>query len=285
MGELLQVGLFNVIITQSFCDNFYRGGLTMYHFLDPNPQGSPLVVFIHGLGADSEMWVYQMQVLVEAGMRPIAMDLPGFGKTPWVGKEWNIHEVAKGLADWLRQFSPGKKVIVGLSMGGVIAQQIALDFPEQVERLVLVSTFATLRPSSWKNWIYLLRRGGTVLLNGSAAQAEQVADHLFPDASQAFYHQMVIEKIHQADPRAYQKAMRSLMIYDSRRDLVRLSIPVLVITGKNDGTVPPIAQEELTKCILGAHQVIIPMAGHAVNIDQSQLFNQVLLAFIQSIGS
>jgi 3-oxoadipate enol-lactonase len=257
----------------------------MYHYLDPNPKGSPLVVLIHGLGADSEMWVYQMQVLVDAGMRPMAVDVPGFGKTPWVGTKWTVREIAKGLADWMRQFSPGKKVIVGLSMGGVIAQQIALDFPEQVERLVLASTFATLRPRTWKNWIYLLRRSGTVLLNGSAAQAEQVADHLFPEASQAIYHQMVIEKIRQADPRAYQKAMRSLVFYDSRDMVKNLSLPVLIITGAKDGTVPPAAQAELANLIPNARQVVIPEAGHAVNIDQAQLFNQYLLAFIQLTGS
>ena len=227
------------------------------------------------------MWFYQMQVLVDAGMRPIAIDLPGFGKTPLHGQKWNIQVVTRELADWLSRLSPGKKVIVGLSMGGVIAQQIALDFPNQVERLVLASTFATLRPRTWKNWMYLLRRSGTVLLSGSAAQAEQVADHLFPDAGQSIYHQMVIEKIRLADPRAYQKAMRSLVIYDSRNKVKNLSLPVLVITGAKDGTVPPVVQTELANLIPNARHVVIPEAGHAVNIDQPDLFNQSLMDFIR----
>lgn len=252
-----------------------------YFYLDPNPTGSPIVVFIHGLGADSEMWWFQLQELAEAGMRPIAMDLPGFGKTPVGEGGWSLQKIRSGLANWLKELSPEKKILVGLSMGGVIAQQIALDFPDQVDRLVLASTFATLRPKTLKNWIYLLKRGGTVLLSGSAAQAEQVADHLFPDASQKTYHQMVIDKIRQADPRAYQKAMRSLALYDSREEVKYLSLPVLVITGENDGTVPLAAQTELTNLMPNAHQIVIPEAGHAVNVDQPGLFNQHLLAFLQ----
>jgi len=252
-----------------------------YFYLDPNPTGSPVVVFIHGLGADSEMWWFQLQELAEAGMRPIAMDLPGFGKTPVGEGGWSLQKITSGLANWLEELSPEKKIIVGLSMGGLFAQQLAVEFPDQVERLVLASSFATLRPKTLKNWIYLMKRGGTVLLSGSAAQAEQVADHLFPDASQAIYHQMVINKIRQADPRAYRKAMRSLVLYDSREKVKYLTLPVLVITGANDGTVPPAAQTELAKLIPNAKQVEIPDAGHAVNVDQPGLFNQHLLAFLR----
>ena len=162
-----------------------------------------------------------------------------------------------------------------------IAQQLALDFPEQVERLVLASTFASLRPRSWKNWAYLLRRSGTVLLKGSAAQAEQVANHLFPDHSQAVYRQMVIEKIRQANPLAYRKAMQSLMLFDSRRWVARIRVPVLVMTGAQDGTVPVAAQTELTKFLPDARQIIIPQVGHAINVDQPELFNQHLLGFLR----
>lgn len=251
------------------------------HYLDPNPGGSPLVVFIHGLGADVEMWVYQLRVLAEAGMRPVAMDIPGFGKTPLEGEGWSIRLISGRLGQWLEALSPEPKMVVGLSMGGVIAQQLALDFPEQVERLVLASTFASLRPRSWKNWAYLLRRSGTVLLKGSAAQAEQVANHLFPDHSQAVYRQMVIEKIRQANPLAYRKAMQSLMLFDSRRWVARIRVPVLVMTGAQDGTVPVAAQTELTKFLPDARQIIIPQAGHAINVDQPELFNQHLLGFLR----
>jgi 3-oxoadipate enol-lactonase len=252
-----------------------------FYFLDPNPSGSPTVFLIHGLGADSEMWGYQLLALAAAGMRPVAMDIPGFGKTPLHGRQWRLKSVAKDLAGWMAELAPGKNGVVGLSMGGIIAQQLALDFPDQVERLVLASSFASIKPRSWKSWYYLSKRAVTLLIGGSGAQAEQVADHLFPDASQAEYHQMVVDKIHQADPRAYRQAMRNLVLFDSRRKVKKLNMRVLVITGQDDGTIPPAAQAELARRIPGAQHIILPAAGHAVNVDQVELFNQHLLAFLQ----
>ena len=254
----------------------------MYHYLDPNPNGSPLVLFLHGLGADSEMWVYQLAELAKSGMRPVAVDLPGFGKTPMENGQWEIETICRDLASWLKQLTSEKKMVVGLSMGGVIAQRFAIANPAEVNRLVLASTFATLRPTNMQSWFYLLKRSGTVLLKGSAAQAELVANHLFPEASQAVYRQMVIDKIRQADPRAYRKAMRSLVLFDNRRQLKNLTMPVLVITGARDGTVSPTAQTALAGFIPRSQHVVIPGAGHAVNVDQPILFNQILLNFLHS---
>ncbi len=133
-----------------------------------------------------------------------------------------------------------------------------------------------------QSWFYLLKRSGTVLLKGSAAQAELVANHLFPEANQAVYRQMVIDKIRQADPRAYRKAMRSLVLFDSRRQIKNLTMPVLVITGARDGTVSQVAQAALARFIPRSQHVVIPGAGHAVNVDQPILFNQILLNFLHS---
>ena len=80
---------------------------TIFHYLDFNPDGQPAVLLLHGLGADGSSWGYQIPVLCEAGLRPIAPDLPGFGKSiPGEGR-WSIARAANEVA----------RMVTGLNTG------------------------------------------------------------------------------------------------------------------------------------------------------------------------
>jgi len=254
--------------------------MTMLHFLDPNPSGSPGVLLLHGLGADASSWTLQFPALVEAGFRPLAPDVPGFGASRYDGRGWSLKRVAAALAGLLDEAATGPVDVVGLSMGGVIAQQLALDKPQCVKKLALASTFAALRPESAAGWVYWLRRTLLVSFKGIPAQARFVAGRLFPRPEQEPLRRMLIEQITRADPRAYRAAMRALGLFDSRRRLAQIQAPTLVITGADDGTVSPSAQRALAQGIPGARQVVIAGAGHAVSVDHFEEFNAALLAFL-----
>ena len=249
-------------------------------FLDPNPGGKPAVLLLHGLGADKHSWGYQLPALSAAGMRPVAVDVPGFGESPFSGKNWRVKTAAKLLVDWMNANTQEPFDVVGLSMGGVIAQQIALDFPARVRRLVLADTFATLRPKSPKTGVYLLSRLVVALLRGPQKQAEMVAWHIFPRKEQEALRGELIRCIARSDARVYRAAMRQLALFDSRSRLKELTMPVLVIGGAEDATVPPSAQAELASFIRGANQIVIPQAGHAVTVDQPEAFNRALIGFL-----
>lgn len=247
--------------------------------LDPYPQGTRPVVLIHGLGADGESWALQFPALAAAGFRPLAVDLPGFGRSPAPAGRWSISNAARAVLGMLQNLSIPRAAIVGLSLGGTVAQSIALLAPEVVEKLVLVSTFACLRPRRWNETAYLLRRFAIANLRGVRYQAETVARRVFPSPEQQILRDLLVQKILAADPRAYRAAMRSLAVFDSRARLASIHVPTLVITGAVDTTVPPRVQAELT-AIPGARQVVIPGGNHAVIADQPERFNQELLAFL-----
>jgi len=253
----------------------------IFHYLDFNPEGSPAVLLLHGLGADGSSWGYQIPVLCEAGFRPIAPDLPGFGKTIPGSGRWTIARAATDVARFLQGLSIPSLVVAGISMGGAVALQLALDYPERVDRLVLISTFACLRPSRFDEMGYLLGRFVVANLRGKEYQAETVAQRLFPRPEQEELRRELVQRILEADEKVYRQAMQSLALFDARKRLAEIRAPTLVISGENDSTVPLANQVELARGIPGARQVVIPQAGHAVIADQMARFNQEFMQFLR----
>jgi pimeloyl-ACP methyl ester carboxylesterase len=254
--------------------------MSSLHYFDPNPAGHPAVLLLHGLGADAGSWTLQIPVLTGVGFRPIAVDIPGFGLSPFDGRSWSIRRVADGMADLLEELQTGPAHVVGLSLGGAIAQQFALDIPHLTRKLVLVSTFAVLRPDNLSGWIYFLQRFILVNTLGLSAQAKVVAQRVFPDPRHEQLRNILVETISHADPRAYRKAMASLGLFNSLKRLGEIKAPTLVITGADDTTVNPGRQRLLVAGIPKAQQVIIPDSGHAVPVDQADRFNRELLNFL-----
>ncbi len=252
------------------------------HYLDPHPQGKPPVVFLHGLGANAESWSHQLEALAEAGFRPLAVDMPGFGRTPYDGRGWTLQRVAGQLADWLDAMQLQRVHLVGLSLGGAVAEIFALEYPQRVEKLVLMNTFAVLRPDSLGGWLYFLARFLTVTFVGLEKQAELVAGRLFPRPEQREQYEQLVQVIASADPRAYRAAMRALGWFDVRRRLPQLSLPTLVMTGEQDTTVSPARQRELAALIPGARQVFIPNAGHGMIVEAPEACNRALLDFLSA---
>ena len=259
-------------------DFFYV--MTELAFLDPNPSGSPAIILLHGLGVNASCWTLQFPPLIEAGFRPLAPDVPGFGASPYDGRGWCLKKVAAAMTRLLDELAIGPVHVAGISMGGAIAQQFTLDYPNMVKKLVLVSSFAALRPERLSGWLYLLRRVLLVSFKGIPAQAEFVSWRLFPAPEQEELRKLLIEQVIQADPRVYRAAMRALGFFDSRRRLREIKVPTLVISGSDDRTASPWVQETLARSISNARRVIIPGGGHAVIVDHPEEFNQALLEFL-----
>ncbi|MGA2502897.1 MAG: alpha/beta hydrolase [Anaerolineales bacterium] len=254
--------------------------MTSLHYLDSNPAGNPVVLLLHGLGADANSWILQIPALSTAGFRPIAVDIPGFGQSPFDGNGWSIRRVAADMADLLEELQSGPAHIVGLSLGGTVAQQFAMDNPLLTRKLVLVSTFAVLRPDNLSGWYYFIQRFILVYTHGLPAQAKVVAQRIFPDPRDEQVRKILVETISRADLRVYRKAMASLGLFNSVNRLIEIKAPTLVVTGAEDTTVNPARQRLLVDGIPNARQVIVPNAGHAVPVDQRERFNKELLEFL-----
>ena len=262
---------------------FIEGGGNV-HFEEANPEGHPSVVLLHGLGSAGEAWQLQFPPLADLGMRVLAPDVPGFGWSPWPGGKVSIPRFAEMMAKFIQGVGASPAHVVGISMGGTIALQLALNHPQHVRSLVLVNTFARLRPRRADEWLYFLGRLLVARLVSIEKQADMVVKRIFPRPEQEELRQMLRKHILQADPRVYRATMTALFRFDVSRRLSEIHVPTLVVTGSADTTVDPAIQEELAQGIPNARHVIIPNAGHAVIADATDAFNRTLVDFYRSLA-
>lgn len=249
-------------------------------FLDPFPKNDQIVLLLHGLGTEGSSWVYQINALGEVGFRPIAPDLPGFGQSEYYGKKWTIRNTAEIVKDFSSRITDKPICLAGISMGGAIALQMAINHAEKLVSLVLVNTFASLKPKRFNEWYYLLRRYIKARLYGTGSQAEMTARRIFPRDDQEEQRKELIQHIRHTNPEVYKNAMYELGLFNVRKNLSQIELPALIIIGEKDTTVPLKNQFDLVKGIRGSQQIMIPDAGHGAIIDSPFAVNNALIRFL-----
>jgi 3-oxoadipate enol-lactonase len=248
-------------------------------YIDENPSGERWICLLHGLGVNASSWQLQMPTLIQAGFRVIAPDLPGFGQSDYTGFN-SIHQLGSSVAEFLQKFPVNHFILMGISLGGMLGLQIALDYPKLVERLILVNAMAKFELGSPKLWPYYFYRFILVNTLGLDYQARYVAKKLFPRSGDENIRQILIEQVKQADPQGYRAAMRAIVRFNVLQRLKEIECPTLIITGEYDTTIPPENQRCLKEEIQSSTQIILPDAGHAACIDQPEAFNQAILDFL-----
>jgi 3-oxoadipate enol-lactonase len=251
------------------------------HYFDVNARGGPTVLLLHGLGATADSWKPQVPALVEAGYRVLIPDQRGFGRSTYPGST-GIVEMAHDAAQLLRGLTDGPVHVVGISMGGTVALQLALEHPALIESLVLVNTAARLRPYRLDGWLSYAVRYVLLWAIGQRIQARLVARNTFPLPHQEEVRRLLAEQIVQANRSAYLASLRALGCFNVLSRLEEICAPTLIVTGERDGTISPARQRLLADGIAGARHEVIPDAGHGVTADQPALFNELLLEFFDS---
>jgi pimeloyl-ACP methyl ester carboxylesterase len=259
-------------------------------------QGAPLL-FVHGLSGCWQNWLENIPHFARE-RRVIALDLPGFGASPMPPWELTIPAYGRFVRDFCERLGIDRCSLVGNSMGGFIATEVAITEPERVNDLTLVSAAGI-------TWARARREPAEMLGRvGRAAAPLMLRFELSAIRRPKFRHRAFAGVFH--DPNAlrrellwenvvpafqspgYFDAMRNLVGYDIRDRLEEIGVPTLIVWGRNDRVVPVPAAFAYRKRIGdNAELVIFDECGHVPQLERPIRFNRVLDEFLarEGVGS
>lgn len=244
-------------------------------------EGHATLVFLHGLGGDHSNWQPQIAAFSKH-YRCVAWTLPGYGVSPAMESlTWpNLSDMVARVLD---DVGVHRATIVGLSMGGYIAQQFAADYEDRVDRLVLAATSSQFgRGSASFAEKFLAAR--LAPLDQGAAPAdfapEVVASLLSPDAtSDALAN--AVASMSRISSDAYRDALQCLVTWNFAPYLDEIVAPALCIAGANDRTAPVAALQALAEGLPDARLAVIEDCNHLMNLDRPDEFNRLVREFLE----
>ena len=256
---------------------------------DPPGGPGPVVLLLHGVGGGRQAWDDAAMgagqgtgaALAAAGFSAVAPDFPGYGLSPPL-QPCDLAGMAGAVGALIAHLAAGPVVLVGHSMGGMVAQEVAATAAPAVAALVLAGTSPAFgRPGGDWQRDFLQSRfaplDAGLGMAGLAAPlvAGMVAPGTPADRSRAA--QALMAGVPEA---TYRAAVTALVAFDRRAALASIGVPTLVITGAHDRTAAPEVARKMAERITGAELAILPGAGHLLNIEQPAAFNAALLAFL-----
>lgn len=235
-------------------------------------RGRPPLLLIHGAGGSHLHWPPQLRRL--PGVSVLAPDLPGHGRSEGPGRE-AIGEYARDVVSFLDALGVERTVVGGHSMGGAIAQAIALEHAERVAGLILIGTGAKLRVAP------AVLDG---ILNDFDATAGLVVDWSFGPAATDDLKQLGIKAIRETDPAVLLGDYRACDRFDIRDQLERIQTPTLVVGGTADRLTPLRFSRYLAENIDRARLEIIEGGGHMMALESPEEVGAVVDRFMAELS-
>lgn len=258
-------------------------GISMYY--EVHGKGEPLVL-IQGLGGDHQGWFFQVRAFVKHFL-VITFDNRGIGKTEQSKEPYTIRTMADDVISLMDYLDIDKAHILGVSLGGMVAQEIAITYPRRVRKLILGSTFATRRMNDIASG--LPRNDGVQEDSSNAAMQNLKFETLmkfmvFSAFNRVLYRMffsiMLRMQRKSVDAEGYLGQMRVISGYDTVDRLHLIQAPTLVITGTGDRLVSSHDSDIIATRIPNAKLVKVDGGSHAFFMEMKGRFNEEVLAFL-----
>lgn len=262
-------------------------------------QGSPLV-FIHGAWSSHRWWKYQISTF-SSKYWVLTYDLRGHGQSSSLIDEYSVFSLAQDLNFILNNMGIAETVLIGWSLGGMIAIEYYFYQPQAIKALILISTRAQRQPI-WnrKIWLAYLRARLNFMMNLSAPRKFNLQEATFPDEKlrmQEEFKKMFSTTI-SPEVNAWIKddfknftfnnfwqIAKNLWDWEiSQEKLEKIHIPTLILVGEKDQITPLYFAESIHQAIPNSRLIIIKDAGHLLPIEHPHLVNSHIAEFLKSIN-
>jgi len=244
----------------------------------------PVAVLIHGLSETRAAWSRQFDLLSKH-MHVVSYDVRGFGESPAGRGDGTVEQFADDLGQVLSALATGPAWLVGFSMGGVIAQRFAIDFPGRVKGLVLVASSCVVGRPGQAFFHERIAQVSSDGLRAIAAITEGDARGCFAPGHEALVAEYeVLRRAAVRDPAGYLNACRAMQRLGDDPLLPKLAAircPTLVLAAALDPYCPPKASEMIAKAIPGAEMSVVPGAGHCVHWEAPETTADLIRGFIE----
>lgn len=258
------------------------GDVLIHWHEDGDPDGAPLVLF-HALGTDLRLWdrlVVRLLAVFPARLRILRFDMRGHGLSSCPPAPYAMGTLIRDAERVIDARGIREAVVIGISIGGLIAQGLAIKRLDQVRALVLSNTAVKIGTAAiWDDRIARIRKGGI------EAIADATMDRWFPRAFRATPEVAGWRNMVTRTPlEGYCGASAAIAGTDFITPTSGLRLPTLAIAGSDDGSTPPDLVRELAGLIPGAEFALIRGAGHLPCIDRPDDYAAIVTDFLKAVG-
>lgn len=257
------------------------------------PSDGEPVVFVHGLGGRWQSWLANLPAVADAGYRAIAVDLPGFGASEMPAETITIGGYGRWLDALCAELGLGSAAWVGNSMGGFVAAELAIQAPERVKRLTLVSAAGiTVEQQRSDRLLALLYRSESLAAYATGAVVARAAwmarrpglrraamwfVMAHPERLPAA---LAYEQIGGVGTPGFLPALDACSAYPIRDRLPEIACPTLIVWGREDKIIPARDADVFEQLIPDARKVVWDDVGHVAMLEEPERFNRLLLGFL-----
>lgn len=250
-------------------------------YYESTGQGEPLLL-IHGLGSSTRNWELQVSYFSQ-NYRVITYDLRGHGRTSKPPGPYGIGLFAEDTAMLMRRLGIAPAHVAGISMGGMVAFELAVRFPDLLRSLTIVNSYPEMRVETAREHFEKWQRLLILELLGVRKMGQVLSKRLFIKPEQVELRRKFVEHWAGNDKGSYLESLRAIFGWDVEARLGEIRCPVLVIA--SDGDYLPLQEKrKYVTRIPAARLAVIEDARHAVCVEKPQEFNRIMDDFLGSLN-
>ena len=238
------------------------------------------LVLLHGLGSSSYDWEFQVPAFSKY-YRVIAPCLRGFGDSDKPAGPYSISQYARDVIGLLDHLGIARCHVLGFSMGGAVAFQMAVDQPERLHSLIVVNSQPSFELDHWRKHLMVITRIGMASVLGMERMTRYVAKRLFPLPDQQHLRDRMMERHAKNQKASYLAALQALAGWSVKDRIHQLYVPTLIVAGEHDYS-PLTEKQTYVSLIPRARLAVIRGTRHGTLFEKPDEVNRVVLDFLSA---